>query len=130
MSHELASRPASMFDDSGAMTVAKTKSVLKNNLKVEVPWRHTEIEAWFFYVCVVPLVIPWPTNGILQEFLNNFRCHAYSSHLEPGDVSWLFDKYMEGSIKEPTRNERDQGASVVYTLRQATRVPSQKVILR
>ncbi len=35
MSHELASRPASMFDDSGAMTVAKAKSVLKNNLMVE-----------------------------------------------------------------------------------------------
>ncbi len=75
MSHELASRPASMFDDSGAMTVAKAKSVLKNNLMVEVPWRHTEIDASFSYVCVVPLVIPWPTDGILHEFLNNFRCH-------------------------------------------------------
>ena len=92
MSHELASRPASMFDDSGAMTVAKAKSVLKNNLMVEVPWRHTEIDASFSYVCVVPLVIPWPTDGILHEFLNNFRCHI-QSHLESGDVYWLLDRY-------------------------------------
>ncbi len=35
--HELASRPALMLDESGPMRVAKTKYVLKNNLKVEVP---------------------------------------------------------------------------------------------
>ena len=36
MAHELAFRPSSMFDDSGAMKVAKTKAVLKNTLKVEM----------------------------------------------------------------------------------------------
>ena len=36
MAHELAPRPASMFDDSGAMKVATTKAVLKNTLKVEM----------------------------------------------------------------------------------------------
>lgn len=128
MSHELASRPASMFDESGAMRVAKTKSVLKNNLKVEVPRRHTQIDASFLDGCAVLWVVPWPTGGIVQEFLNNFRCHI-QSHMDSGDVYLVFDRYMEGSIKESTRNERDQGASRVYTLRPATRLPSQKVIL-
>ena len=38
MAHELSPRPASasIFDDSGAMKVAKTKAVLKTDLKVEV----------------------------------------------------------------------------------------------
>ena len=45
MAHELASRPASMFDDSGAMRVAKTKAVLKNTLKVEMERRHAEVDA-------------------------------------------------------------------------------------
>ncbi len=74
------------------------------------------------------LVIPWPTGGVLLEFLNNSHCHI-QSHLDSVDVYFLFDRYIEGSIKEPNRNDRDQGASVVYTLRLATRVPSHKVIL-
>ncbi len=122
MLHELASRPASMFDESGPMRVVKTKYVLKNNLKVEVPWRHAEIGSWFLGACTVLLVEPWPTGGNLQEFLNNFRCHI-QSHLESGDVYFFFDRYMEGNIEEPTRNDRDQGASVVYTLRLATTEP-------
>ena len=45
MAHERASRPASMFDDSGAMKVAKTKAILKNTLKVEMERRHAEVDA-------------------------------------------------------------------------------------
>ena len=128
MSHELASKPASMFDESGAMRVAKTKSVLKNKLKVEVPRRHTHIDASFLDGCAVLWVVPWPTGGTVQEFLNNFRCHI-QNYMECGDVYLVFDRYMEGSTKESTRNERDQGASRVYSLRPATRIPPQKVIL-
>ena len=115
MAHELASKPASMFDESGAMKVAKTKSVLKNNLKVEVRRRHAEIDASFLDGCAVLWVVPWPNGGIVQDFLNNFRCHI-QSHMESGDVYLVFDRYMDGSIKESTRSERDQGASRVYTL--------------
>ena len=128
MAYELAPRPASMFDDSGAMTVAKTKSVLKNNLKVEVPRRHAEIDASFLDGCAVLWVVPWPTGGIVQDFLNNFRRHI-QGHMESGDVYLVFDKYTDGSIKESTRNDRDQGASRVYTLRPPARLPSQKVVL-
>ena len=42
MGHELARRPASMFDDRDAMKVAKTKLFLKTNLKVDLAWRLAE----------------------------------------------------------------------------------------
>ena len=111
MAHELSPRPASMFDDSGAMKVAKTKSVLKNDLKVEVARRHVAVDASFLDGCAVLWVVPWPTGGTVQDFLDNFRRHI-KGYLESGDVYLVFDRYTAGSIKESTRNERDQGAVV------------------
>ena len=35
MAHELSPKPASMFDDNGHMTIAKTKVSVKNELKVK-----------------------------------------------------------------------------------------------
>lgn len=128
MAHELAPRPASMFESSGAMKIAKTKSVLKNNLKVEVSLRHAVVDASFLDGCAVLWVVPWPTGGTVQDFLNNFRRHI-RGYLESSDVYLVFDRYKEGSIKESTRNDRDQGASRVYTLRPAARLPPQKVVL-
>ncbi len=110
MAHELASRPASMFDDSGAMKVAKTKVVLKNTLKVEMERRHAEVDASFLDGCAVLWVVPWPTGGTVQDFLNNFR-RQIQSHLDSSEVYLSFDRYKEGSIKESSRNYRDQGSS-------------------
>ncbi len=42
LAHELASYPTSMFGTYGHMREAKTKSALKNALKVEVSSRHTD----------------------------------------------------------------------------------------
>ena len=128
MAHELSPRPASMFDDRGAMKVAKTKSVLKNDLKVEVARRHAAVDASFLDGCAVLWVVPWPTGGIVQDFLDNFRRHI-KGYLESSDVYLVFDRYTAGSIKESTRKERDQGASRVYTLRPPARLPAQKVVL-
>ena len=64
----------------------------------------------------------------MQDFLNNVRRHI-QSHLDSSDVYLLFDRYKEGSIKESTRNYRDQGASRVYSLRPTAKRPSQKVVL-
>ncbi len=114
MAHELASRPASMFDDSGAMKVAKTKAVLQNTLKVEMERRHADVDASFLDGCAVLWVVPWPTGGTVQDFLNNFRRHI-QSHLDSSDIYLLFDRYKEGSIKDSTNNYRDQGASRVYS---------------
>ena len=48
-----------MFDENGAMKIAKTKSVLKNNLKVEVPRRNTDVDASFLDGCAVLWVARW-----------------------------------------------------------------------
>ena len=121
MAHELSPRPASMFDDSGAMKVAKAKAVLKNDLKVEVARRHVAVDASFLDGCAVLWVVPWPNGGIVQNFLNNFRRHI-QCHLESSDVYLVFDRYTAGSIKESTRNDRDLGASRVYEVRPLARL--------
>ena len=54
MAHELAHRPATMFDDrGGAMKVAKTK-LLTTNLKVDLARIHAEVE---WVCCTVGHVI-------------------------------------------------------------------------
>ena len=63
----------------------------------------------------------------MQYFINSVRRHI-QSHLDSSDVYLLFDRYKEGSIKESTRNYRDQGASRVYSLRPTAKRP-QKVVL-
>ena len=70
-----------MFDESGAMKVAKTIAVLKNTLKVEMERRHAEVDASFLDGCAVLWVVPWHTGGTVQDFLNNVRRHI-QSHLD------------------------------------------------
>ena len=117
-----------MFDDSGAMKVAKTKAVLKNTLKVEMERRHAEVDASLLDGSAVLWVVPLPTGGTVQYFLYNVRRHI-QSHLDSSDVYLLFNRYKEGSLKESTRNYRDKGASRVYSLRPTAKLPSQKVVL-
>ena len=70
-----------MFDDSGAMKVAKTKAIVKNTLKVEIERRHAEVDASFLVGCALLWVMPWPTVGTVQDFPNNVRRHI-QSHLD------------------------------------------------
>ena len=58
MSHELASRPALIFDDIGVMKVTKTKAVLNNTVKVEMERRHAEVDASFLDGYAVLWVVP------------------------------------------------------------------------
>lgn len=130
LSHELAPYPASMFDPNGHMREAKNKASLKNAIKAEIPSRHVDegIEASFLDGCAVLWVVPWPTAGTIQDYLDNFRGYI-RIHLRKSDVYLVFDRYKDGSTKESTRHERDKGASRVYTLRNTTRLPQQKVVL-
>ena len=63
MAHDLSPRLASMFDDSGDMKVAKTKAVLKNDLKVEVARRHVAVDVSFLDGCAVL----WYCPGLPQQ---------------------------------------------------------------
>ena len=60
MAHELSPYPTSMFDADGQMSEAKTKSNLKNAIKVEVSSRDAEndVDASFLDGCAVLWVVP------------------------------------------------------------------------
>ena len=128
MAHELSPVPTSMFDESGHMKDAKTKSNLKNALKVEISGRHANIDVSFLDGCAILWVVPWPSSGTVQNFLNNFRNHI-KDRLRKSELYLIFDRYNEGSIKESTRSDRDKGASRVYTLAPRSPLPPQKVVL-
>lgn len=53
MVHELSPKPASMLDDNGNMKIAKTKSSLKNDLKVEVTVKNAHVDVTFLDGCAV-----------------------------------------------------------------------------
>uniref|UniRef100_UPI00359005F2 uncharacterized protein n=1 Tax=Myxine glutinosa TaxID=7769 RepID=UPI00359005F2 len=129
MAHELSPYPTSMFDADGQMREAKTKANLKNAIKVEVSSRNAEkdAEASFLDGCAILWVVPWPTSGTVQDYLDRFR--SYIQGRLKTDVYLVFDRYKADSTKDSTRQGRDKGASSVYTLRCTTRLPPEKVIL-
>ena len=127
MGHELSPIPTPMFDGNGNMRDAKSKSNLKNALKVDMSRRLAEqdVQATFIDGCAVLWVVPWPTYGTVHDYLVRFRSYL-DGHLVKSDVYLVFDRYIEGITKEATRRGRDKGASRVYTLRCTARLPPQK----
>ncbi len=106
MSHELSPQPTSMFDKKGNMRQATTKANLKNSLSIEVSGRNLKYDTALLDGCAVMWVIPWPTNGTVQDYLNNFRRNIMS-YLKDSEVYLVFDRYNESSIKESTRTAHD-----------------------
>ena len=74
------------------MRDAKTKSNLKNALKMEVSRRLVEqdVQATFLGGCAVLCVVPWPTSDTVHDFLVRFRSYLHG-HLAKSDVYLLFD---------------------------------------
>ena len=130
MGHELSPIPTPTVDENGNTRDAKTKSNLKNALKVEVSRRLAEqdVQATFLDGCAVLWVVPRSTSGAVHDYLVRFRSYL-DGHLAKGNVYLVFDRYIEGSTKEATRRGRDKGASRVYTLRCTARLPPQKFVL-
>ena len=130
MGHELLPIPMSMFDENGNVRYAKTKSNLKNALKVEVSRRPAEqdVQATFLDGCAVLWVVPWPKSGTVHDYLVRFRSYLHG-HLAKSYVYLVFDRYIKGNTKEATRRGSDKGSSRVYTLRCTVRLPPQKVAL-
>ena len=117
MSHELASRLALMFDESGGLRVAKTKSVLKNKLKVEVPRRHTQIDALFLDGCVVL----WGHHEQPLELYKNFSTTSvviFKTIWSLVMSIWcLTDTWKEASRSQPEMSEtKEQVECTLYDL--------------
>ena len=82
-----------MFDDSGAMKVAKTKAVLKNTLKVEMERRHAEVDASFLDGCAVL----WSCHGLQVELCNT----SSTTSVDTSKVIWI--KVMHTCCSTDTR---------------------------
>ena len=111
------------------MRVAKTKSTLKRQLQVETSNRITDQDnrliidgtAMFWF-------IPWPSNGKVQDYVDKAVTWTFGK-VQESDVYLVFDRYMEYSIKDNTRNTRQKGASRQHRLTLTMPLPPQKVLL-
>ena len=67
--------------------------MLKNTLKVDVSSCSAErgTDATFLDGCAVLWVIPWPTSGTVQDYLDQFRSYLHK-FLKTSDVYLVFDR--------------------------------------
>ena len=129
LKYELAPIPMAMFDSSGDMRVAKTKSTLKRQLQVETSNRITDQDNCLIIDGSAMLwVIPWPTHGKVQDYVDKAVTWTFRK-VQESDVYLVFDRYMEYSIKDNTRNTRQKGASRQHRLTLTMLLPPQKVLL-
>ena len=93
MAHEPSPYPTSMFDADGQMREAKTKANLTNVIKVEVSSRDAvnAVDASFLDGCAVLWVVPWPTSGTVQYYMDRFRSYIHG-RLKKTDVYIVFDR--------------------------------------
>ena len=84
-----------MFDDSGAMRITKTKSVLRQKLQVEQSAR-TSMQPQILIIdgCAILWVIHWPEGGTVQNIIDGFINYVIKL-LKESDVYDVFDRYYE-----------------------------------
>jgi len=112
LKYKLSPVPIAMFDSSGDMRVAKAKSTLKRQLQVEATMRHVSKNSSLIIDGSAMLwVISWPTNGKVQDYVDTVVSWVLGKLKESDLWLMIFDRYMEYSIKDNTRNTRQKGAS-------------------
>ena len=130
LAYELAPIPTSLFSENGSMRVAKSKSVLKQLLKVDVSARATryDISRAIIYGSAILYTIRWPSSGTVGDFVTKYR-HFIESKLVDKDVYVIFDRYREYSTKCTTRETRASKTHRVHKLSLTMQIPNQKAIL-
>ena len=84
--HELAGVPPSMFNESGDMRIATSKSTLKGILQVQLAHRRSQPpDAISLDGCVILWVIGWPAHGTIQSYVENFVNYV-TGHLQVTDT--------------------------------------------
>ena len=126
LGREFAPVPTSMFDDTGDMRIAKSKSTLKKILQVKVSDR----VAGGANVNVLggSAKVHWPAHGSVKDYIANFKC-AIEKRLRVEDVYLIFDRYYDYSTKRVTRGSRATGVSRVHHLQVNSKLPVQKILL-
>jgi len=129
LGHELAPFPTSMFDDTGDMRIAKSKSTLKKILQVEVSDRVAGgANVSVFDGSAILWVVPWPADGSVKDYIANFK-YAIGKRLRVEDVYLIFDRYYDYSTKSVTRGSRATGVSRAHHLQVNSKLPAQKILL-
>jgi hypothetical protein len=130
MSYELASFLTSVFESSGEIRVATSKSSLKRQLPVQVSLRISTTGIVDFVIDGSALLwmVPWTADGTVVDFTDNMK-QILAKKLILGDIHLVFDRYYEYSTKGETRSARVNGASRVHQLLLHNKLPSQKTVL-
>ena len=127
--YELAPVPTSLFKDSGDARYPKTKSVLKNKLKVEVSLRGIAPD-----VVIVDgggmlhSSIHWPKDGKVEDLVNGVEQYV-NKLINTSDVCIIFDRYFEKSIKSDTRRQRVEAFKRTHHLGINTPLPAKEICM-
>ena len=104
--YELSPIPTSLYKDTGEARYPKSKSELKNKLKVEVSSRNMNPNAILIDGCAaLYYAIYCPKGGKVSDLIDGVKCYL-SKFLYKSDVFLIFDRYFDFSIKSDTRTER------------------------
>ncbi|KAH3814664.1 hypothetical protein DPMN_143169 [Dreissena polymorpha] len=112
------------------LRIGKTKSMLKNQLKVEVSERHIESKITCSVIdgSAVLYISHWPFDGKIRDYIDNFKSYIRQI-LNKYDVYLVFYRYMEFSTKSVARSGRQSNASRVFKLMDDMALPTQKVMI-
>ena len=112
------------------MRLIPSKSSLKSQLQVEIPWLSNScFDAVILDGCALLWVVSWLATETVEDFVLKF-ISTLNSYLISSDTFLVFDRYNNNSIKSATRISR-MGNVVPqrYTLSLYMPLPSQKSIL-
>ena len=125
---ELAPVPLALFtDDSLPRSTAKAE--LKKKLIAEDSSRQ-KADIMITDGSAVLRTLPWPgKGGLVSDFINTVREHIRCLLLEYSEVYFIFDRYLEPSIKDQERLSRGKGVTRNFVLRPGVEIPAQSTVL-
>ena len=118
-----------MFSADGHMITARIKLVMKKNLQVTISERNCpNPETVIYDVSALLWVLEWPCEKAkLNTYINTCKAFVFKA-LQLANVTLVFDRYYEGSIKSSTRRQR-MGSSRVHNLKPDMPTPPKHIIL-
>ena len=127
--HEFVPSAPALFHNDGRMRSC-AKHELKKLLKVEVASRSLSPPMLQIVDgCALLRKVTWENNDLVRSFLHRFAKNIYHK-LSCNDVSLIFDRYYDYSIKSPTREKRiKEGSAKQFQLTLDFHLPSKDVIL-
>ena len=127
--HELTPVPTALFNENGNRHSTKTKSTLKNKLKVEKSNRNLQKpDVYLADGCAIFWVVHWPSQGTLHDYVDSVVEYVVDI-LKYRDVYLVFtDRGNEYSTKIITITSRaGKHASRNHQLNLDTPLPPQQV---